>query len=47
MIWTDVFQAVVMLIGFLVVTIEGSIQLGGYARVWEICEEAGRIDLIQ
>ena len=29
MVWTDVFQAVVMVMGFLAVTIEGSIQLGG------------------
>ena len=46
-IWTDVFQAVVMVMGFLVVTIEGSIQLGGYAKVWEICAENGRIDFLQ
>jgi len=46
-VWTDVFQAVVMVMGFLVVTIEGSIQLGGYAEVWRICAENGRIDFIQ
>uniref|UniRef100_H2YIT7 Sodium-coupled monocarboxylate transporter 1 n=1 Tax=Ciona savignyi TaxID=51511 RepID=H2YIT7_CIOSA len=45
-IWTDVFQAVVMLCGFLAVTIRGSIVLGGYEKVWQICEEGGRIDFL-
>ncbi len=47
MIWTDVFQAVIMLIGFLVITIKGSIELGGFGEAWRICEENGRIDFVQ
>ena len=46
-IWTDVFQAVVMLMGFLAVTIQGSIDLGGFSNAWRIAEENGRIDFIQ
>nr|XP_002121367.1 sodium-coupled monocarboxylate transporter 1 isoform X2 [Ciona intestinalis] len=45
-IWTDVFQAVVMLCGFLAVTIRGSVVLGGYENVWKICEEGGRVDFL-
>lgn len=45
-IWTDVFQAVIMLIGFLVITIKGSIDLGGFGEAWRICEENGRIDFV-
>ena len=47
MVWTDVFQAVVMVMGFLAVTIEGSIQLGGFAEVWRINDQYGRVDFVQ
>ena len=46
-VWTNVFQAVVMLMGFLAVVIEGCIRLGGYAELWRICAENGRIDFLQ
>ena len=46
-IWTDVFQAIVMIIGFLSLTIKGSAQLGGFAQVWNICAENGRLNLGQ
>ncbi|XP_076801198.1 sodium-coupled monocarboxylate transporter 1-like [Clavelina lepadiformis] len=45
-VWTDVFQAIVMLIGFLSVTIKGSIDVGGFGRAWEIAEANGRIDFV-
>ena len=47
MVWTDVFQAIVMLMGCLAVLIEGSIRLGGYAEAWRICAENGRIDFLR
>jgi len=45
-VWTDAFQACIMLIGFLAVLIKGSMELGGFKRVWEICAENGRIDFV-
>ena len=47
MVWTDVFQAVVMIAGFLIVIIKGSRDLGGFAEIWRICDEHGRVDFIQ
>jgi len=45
-IWTDVFQAVVMTAGFLCITIKGCIDVGGIGKMWEICEDNGRIDFV-
>lgn len=47
MIWTDVFQSIVMCAGFSAVLIKGSILLGGFDNIWNICEKGGRIDFIQ
>ncbi|XP_071854277.1 sodium-coupled monocarboxylate transporter 1-like [Apostichopus japonicus] len=35
-VWTDVFQSVVMLLGFLVILVASSIQVGGLVNVFEI-----------
>ncbi|XP_041373436.1 sodium-coupled monocarboxylate transporter 1-like [Gigantopelta aegis] len=42
-IWTDVFQTVIMLAGMLAVLIQACIKVGGISEVWRICEEGGRI----
>ncbi|XP_059145999.1 sodium-dependent multivitamin transporter-like [Physella acuta] len=42
-IWTDVFQSVIMLAGILAIVIQGTLKVGGMSRVWEINEEWGRI----
>ncbi|GFR92974.1 sodium-coupled monocarboxylate transporter 1 [Elysia marginata] len=42
-VWTDVFQASVMLAGVLSIAIQGTIKAGGLARVWEINEEWDRL----
>ena len=47
MIWTDVFQVCVMLAGFMMVIIKGTIDVGGIHEVWRIAEEGGRLDFIQ
>ena len=47
MIWTDVFQALTMLAGFLSVVIKGSADSGGFLKAWQTCAERGRIDFIQ
>ena len=46
-IWTDVLQLTVMIAGFLMIIIKGSIDVGGLSEVWRIAEEGGRIDFIQ
>ncbi|XP_077990171.1 sodium-coupled monocarboxylate transporter 1-like isoform X1 [Glandiceps talaboti] len=43
-LWTDVFQLGVMIAGFLAVIIQGSINVGGWGKVMDICEEGGRIE---
>ncbi|CAF3850445.1 unnamed protein product [Rotaria magnacalcarata] len=43
-IWTDVLQSVVILVGLLAVVIQGLITLGGFKRVWFIASQGGRIE---
>lgn len=47
MIWTDVFQGVIVLGVLLTVTILASNELGGFTRVWEINMNGSRIDFTQ
>ncbi|XP_043917669.1 sodium-dependent multivitamin transporter isoform X2 [Protopterus annectens] len=42
-IWTDVFQSLVMFAGMLAVITVGSIKVGGITEVWRIANEAGKI----
>ncbi|XP_008698550.1 sodium-dependent multivitamin transporter isoform X1 [Ursus americanus] len=42
-IWTDVFQTLVMFLGQLVVIIVGSAKVGGLGHVWEVASQHGRI----
>ncbi|CAD7676454.1 unnamed protein product [Nyctereutes procyonoides] len=46
-IWTDVFQTLVMFLGQLVVIIVGSRKVGGMVHVWEVASEHGRISGIE
>ncbi|XP_078590971.1 sodium-coupled monocarboxylate transporter 2-like [Branchiostoma floridae x Branchiostoma japonicum] len=43
--WTDTFQVVVMVTGFLAVIIQGSIEAGGLGRVWEIASQGHRLEI--
>ncbi|XP_072046249.1 sodium-coupled monocarboxylate transporter 1-like [Amphiura filiformis] len=43
-LWTDVFQVVVMLAGFFAVIIEGCRRLGGIDVVWQKCDEGQRLE---
>ncbi|KAH9512752.1 Sodium-dependent multivitamin transporter [Bulinus truncatus] len=45
-IWTDVFQAVVMFTGIFAILIKGTIDAGGPKAVWEIAEEGGRLNFL-
>ncbi|KAM3919273.1 sodium-coupled monocarboxylate transporter 2 [Leptodactylus fuscus] len=44
-VWTDAFQMVVMVVGFLSVLIEGTIQNGGPSKVWETAINGSRLDI--
>ncbi|XP_035825117.1 sodium-coupled monocarboxylate transporter 1 [Aplysia californica] len=43
-IWTDVFQSVVMFAGMFSVIIKATIDVGGPAKVWKIAEAGGRLE---
>ncbi|KAM9301938.1 sodium-coupled monocarboxylate transporter 2-like [Gastrophryne carolinensis] len=45
-VWTDAFQMVVMVVGFLSVLIEGTIQNGGPSNVWEVAKNGSRLDIV-
>ncbi|BFZ26140.1 hypothetical protein BsWGS_29179 [Bradybaena similaris] len=42
-IWTDVFQSAVMIAGMLSIVIQGSLEVGGMSRVWQINYQWDRI----
>lgn len=46
-IWTDVFQSVVMLAGLITVAVTGSLEVGGIKKVWEINQRYGRINFFE
>jgi Na+/proline symporter len=43
-IWTDVLQAIVILVGLLAAIIQGFIALGGVRRTLSIADKGGRIE---
>ncbi|XP_077316964.1 sodium-coupled monocarboxylate transporter 2 isoform X1 [Lithobates pipiens] len=45
-VWTDAFQMVVMVVGFLSVLVEGTIQNGGPSEVWKIASNGSRLDIV-
>ncbi|KAG8438220.1 hypothetical protein GDO86_008782 [Hymenochirus boettgeri] len=45
-VWTDAFQMIIMIIGFLSVLIEGTIQSGGPSLVWETAMNGSRLDIV-
>lgn len=42
-LWTDVFQALLMYITIAAVVIKGSIDIGGAKTVWDTANEGGRL----
>ncbi|XP_021348233.1 sodium-coupled monocarboxylate transporter 1-like [Mizuhopecten yessoensis] len=44
-IWTDVFQSVIMVAGLISVLIKGTIDAGGSAYVWEVNTTSDRLDI--
>ncbi|XP_053387058.1 sodium-coupled monocarboxylate transporter 1-like [Mercenaria mercenaria] len=43
-VWTDVFQSVIMIAGLLAIVIQGIIKTGGFSEVWNINDQWDRID---
>jgi len=43
-IWTDVFQAVIIFVGVIAVVIIGTVKVGGFAEVWKINQAWDRIE---
>jgi len=46
-VWTDAFQMVVMVAGFLTVLIQGANRAGGIETVWRTAHEGGRLEVFE
>lgn len=46
-VWTDAFQMIVMVAGFVTVLIRGTILNGGAAKVWENAYEGSRLNIFE
>ena len=46
-IWTDVFQTFVIVVGLIVVIVIGSSEAGGIMNVYEIAKRGGRLNLLE
>ena len=46
-IWTDVFQGLVISVGMISVFITGTIEVGGFSKVWEINERMNRTQIFK
>lgn len=42
-IWTDVLQCLLMILGLVMVVVQGSIEAGGILEPWRIANENGRV----
>ncbi len=43
-IWTDVVQMIIILVGLIILIIKGSVDAGGATYVWNKSLEGGRVD---
>lgn len=46
-VWTDVFQSLVMIATCFVVLVKGIFDLGGVAKVWDINYHSGRTEIFE
>lgn len=44
-IWTDVFQGIVMLLGMITIIIIGTAKVGGLGKVFDIAHHGHRLDV--
>lgn len=47
MIWTDVFQFMIMVGGLITVVIVGSNEVGGFNEVWKINKDFDRLNFFE
>ena len=47
MVWTDVFQSVIILAGLVIIAVGGVVKVGSLREVWEINEKHGRIKFFE
>ena len=45
--WTDVFQIGMMFAGLIAVLIRGSMDFGGFRKIWNIVDEGQRIEFLK
>ena len=45
--WTDVFQIIIMFAGLFAILIKGSSELGGFGNVWEYLEDGDRVQFLK
>ncbi|CAH1781604.1 unnamed protein product, partial [Owenia fusiformis] len=45
-IWTDVFQFLIIIIGMIITLAMGCSRVGGFANMWNLCQRGGRIQPI-
>ena len=46
-VWTDVFQSVIMLAGLIIIAVAGVVEVGSLGKVWEINKRHGRINFFE
>ena len=46
-VWTDVFQALVMVAGLITVFIVGTVNVGGFDNVWQINKDRDRLTFFE
>ena len=47
MMWTDVFQIVMMFAGLIAVLVRGSIDQGGFHNIWKMMEDGERLEFFK
>lgn len=47
MVWTDAFQMIVMIVGFLTVLIQGSIKTNGFHNALEHAGNGSRLQIVE
>lgn len=45
MVWTDVLQGAVFVITMAILAFGGAVSVGGFAKVWQLSSESGRLDI--
>jgi len=46
-VWTDVFQSVIILAGLIVIAVGGVVEVGSLRKVWDVNQRHGRINFFE